>query len=101
MYLYLMHMHSTQLNRISFDAKIPPYVFISYLNLLLRYQHFRTLSGAGIVLRMAQLIHHGSTEGGTNDNAKELAKRPVKTFIVYAHDLVQIIAKVKSLQYLF
>ena len=94
-------MHSTQLSCISFEEKIAPYVFISYLILLLSYQHLRTLSGAGIVLRMAQLIHHGSTQGETNDNAKELAKRPVKTFIVYAHDLVQIIAKVKSLQYLF
>ena len=50
---------------------------------------------------MAQLIRHGSSKGGKTGSAKDLGKRPIKTLIIYASDLVQIIAKVKSLQYLF
>lgn len=76
---------------------VPSDIFLSYLALIAMYQLWQTLSGAGIVLRMARLISNGLSKDETNDNAKELPRRPVKTFIVHAHDLVQIIAKVKSL----
>jgi hypothetical protein len=49
---------------------------------------------------MARLIRHGSSRGWRAGNAKDLTKRPIKTFIIYASDLVQIIAKVKSMQHL-
>ena len=49
---------------------------------------------------MAQLIRHGSSKGGKTGSAKDLGKRPIKTLIIYASDLVQIIAKVKFVQHI-
>ena len=49
---------------------------------------------------MARLIRHGSSKGGKTGSAKDLGKRPIKTLIIYASDLVQIIAKVKFMQHI-
>jgi hypothetical protein len=49
----------------------------------------------GVVLRMARLIKDGSIKGGKCDDVKDAAnKAPIKTLIILANDLVQVIAKV-------
>uniref|UniRef100_A0A0C9RMX2 TSA: Wollemia nobilis Ref_Wollemi_Transcript_9924_2981 transcribed RNA sequence n=1 Tax=Wollemia nobilis TaxID=56998 RepID=A0A0C9RMX2_9CONI len=48
----------------------------------------------GIVLKMAHLTKDGNAKGGTKETFKNSAKRaPVKTLIILANDLVQVIAK--------
>lgn len=48
----------------------------------------------GVVLRMARLIKDGSIKGGKCDDVKDAAnKGPIKTLIILANDLVQVIAK--------
>lgn len=48
----------------------------------------------GVVLKMARLTKDGSAKGGGKDMFKDLARRaPLKTLIILAKDLVQVIAK--------
>lgn len=48
----------------------------------------------GVVLRMARLIKDGSNKGEKYDAVKDAAsKAPIKTLIILANDLVQVIAK--------
>lgn len=48
----------------------------------------------GVVLKMARLTKDGNAKGGGKDMCKDLARRaPIKTLIILANDLVQIIAK--------
>lgn len=48
----------------------------------------------GVILRMARLIKDGSIKGGKCDDVKDAAnKAPIKTLIILANDLVQVIAK--------
>lgn len=50
--------------------------------------------GAGIVLKMAQLIKDGSR--GQKNISDPLSKPPSRTLIIPANDLIQVIAKVRS-----
>lgn len=48
----------------------------------------------GVVLKMARLTKDGSAKGGAKDMFKDSARKaPVKTLIILAKDLVQVIAK--------
>eukprot|EP01018_Ginkgo_biloba_P013203 Gb_00770 [translate_table: standard] len=48
----------------------------------------------GVVLKMARLTKDGSVKEATNDIVRDVAKRaPIKTLIIFAKDLVQVIAK--------
>eukprot|EP00250_Pteridium_aquilinum_P024057 c2825_g1_i2 orf=271-2997(-) len=46
----------------------------------------------GVVLKVARLVRDGSSKGKV-EAAKELTRKPIKTLIIRAKDLVQIIAK--------
>jgi len=49
----------------------------------------------GVILRMARLIKDRSIKGEKCDAVKDAAnKAPIKTLIILANDLVQVIAKV-------